>query len=152
MSLREQLLARFHTLECSVTLFIALLCECMTSKSIHRRASAVVGVFVGVGIYWLINNLGIASATGISWGVSLLLLMFRMSRLYPSHATGTAWCDKRWTGLGTGLVTLAATIGVSPTLQIGTELRLALGFLVIGAGVVGYTTATMAELEREQVA
>jgi protein-L-isoaspartate O-methyltransferase len=49
-------------------------------------------------------------------------------------------------------VTLAATIGVSPTLQISTELRLALGVLVIGAGTVGYTTATMAELEREQVA
>jgi threonine dehydrogenase-like Zn-dependent dehydrogenase len=56
------------------------------------------------------------------------------------------------TGLGTGLVTLAGIIGVGPPLQIGTELRLALGVLVIGAGTVGYMTATMAELERKQVA
>jgi hypothetical protein len=123
----------------------------MTSKSIHRLASAVAGVFVGAGIYWLVSDFGIASATGITWGVSFLLLL-RTSRLYPSHTTGTAWRDKRWTGLGTGLVTLAAIIGVSPTLQISTELRLALGFLVLGAGTVGYMTATMAELERKQVA
>jgi len=45
-------------------------------------------------------------------------------------------------------MTLAALIGVSPALPISPDLRLGLGFLVIGAGFVGYTTGTMAELER----
>ena len=120
----------------------------MAHKSTHRLISAITTIAVSGGLYWLVSDFGIAIATGITWGVGLLLIL-RISRLYPSYTTGTAWNDKRWTGLGTGLLTFAAIIGVSPTLPISTELRLALGFLVLGAGTVGYMTATMAELERE---
>lgn len=121
----------------------------MARTSIHRLSSVVVTVAVSGGSYWLVGNLGLAIATGVTWGISLLLIL-RMSRLYPSHTTGNEWADKRWTGLGTGLLTLAATVGVSPSLPISGNLRLALGFLVIGAGTVAYTTATMAEIERKQ--
>jgi hypothetical protein len=65
----------------------------MTSKSTHRLASVVAGILVGGGIYRLVSDLGIASATGVTWGMSLLLI-FPMSRLYPSHTSGTAWRDK----------------------------------------------------------
>ncbi|WP_396612588.1 sterol desaturase [Haloferax sp. S1W] len=118
----------------------------------HRTVSSVVGFLVAIlvsgGLYWLVGNVGLAVVTGILWGTGATITL-SMRQQYPSHSTGDAWKDKRWTGLSAGLVTLAATLGVSPTLPVSAELRLGLGFLVVGVGFVGYTAATMAELERK---
>lgn len=47
------------------------------------------------------------------------------------------WADKRWTGLSVGLVTLAALVGVSPTLPIAADLRFGLAFLVLEMDLLG---------------
>ena len=119
----------------------------MTRTSLHRLAGIFVAVVVSSGLYWFIGDVALAAVTGLTWGSGLLVTL-RIARQHPSHTTGEGWRDKRWTGLSAGLITLAALIGVSPALPISPDLRLGLGFLVIGVGFVGYTAGTMAELER----
>lgn len=112
---------------------------------------ALIALIIGGGIssslYWLNGHLGLALAVGLCWGCGLAVTA-RLRRLYPGYATGETWDDKRWAGLNIGLVAFAALIGVSPTLPISAELRLGLGFLVIGTGLVAYATSTIAVLER----
>lgn len=120
----------------------------MTYTSLHRLAGIFVTVVVSGGLYWFVDDFALAAVTGLTWGSSLIMTL-RIARQYPSHTTGDTWSDKRWTGLSTGLITLAALVGVSPALPISPDLRLGLGLLVIGAGFVGYTAGTMAELERK---
>lgn len=120
----------------------------MTRSSIQRLVGLVVAVIVGVALYWLVGNVGLAAVAGTIWGIGIAIVLY-IARQYPSRVTGTAWTDKRWTGLGVGLVTLASLVGVSPTLPISADLRLALGILVLGAGTVGYVTGSVAEMERE---
>ena len=115
--------------------------------SLHWLTGVFVVVVVSSGLYWLIGDVALAAVTGVMWGSGLLVTL-RIARQHPSHTTGERWRDKRWTGLSTGLITLAALIGVSPALPISPDLRLGFGFLVIGAGFIGYTAGTMAELER----
>lgn len=119
----------------------------MVRALVHRLVGLLVALVVGVGLHWLVGDVTLASVTGLTWGVGAVVTL-RIARLYPAHATGTTWTDRRWTGLGVGLVTLAALVGVSPTLPVSDELRFGLGFLVLGAGFAGYVTATVAELER----
>jgi len=120
----------------------------MTHISFHRLAGIFVTLVVSGGLYWLVGDFALAAVTGLTWGGGLIITL-RIARQYPSHTTGDNWSDKRWTGLSTGLITLAALVGVSPALPISPNLRLGLGFLVIGAGFVGYTAGTLAELERK---
>ena len=119
----------------------------MTRTSLHWLAGILVAVVVSSGLYWFIGDVALAAVTGLTWGSGHLITL-RIARQHPSHTTGEGWRDKRWTGLSAGLITLAALIGVSPALPISPDLRLGLGFLVIGVGFVGYTAGTMAELER----
>jgi len=121
----------------------------MEWRSVHLLAGFVLGVVVGAGQYWLVGDVGLAVVTGVLWAAGLLLTL-RVGRLYPSHATGETWRDKRWTGLSVGLITLAALVGVSPTLPVTGELRLGLGLLVLGAGFAGYVSGTLAEVERAE--
>ena len=120
----------------------------MTRTSLHRLAGILVTVVVSGGLYWFVDDFALAAVTGLTCGSGLIMTL-RIARQYPSHTTGDTWSDKRWTGLSTGLITLAALVGVSPALPISPDLRLGLGLLVIGAGFVGYTAGTMAELERK---
>ena len=119
----------------------------MIRTSLHWLTGIFVVVAVSSGLYWLIGDVALAAVTGLMWGSGLLVTL-RIARQHPSHTTGEEWRDKRWTGLSTGLITLAALVGVSPALPISPGLRLGFGFLVTGAGFVGYTAGTMAELER----
>ena len=128
-------------------LFRDWLTETMTRTSLHWLASIFVAVVVSSSLYRLISDVALAAVTGLMWGGGLLITL-RIARQHPSHTTGEGWRDKRWTGLSTGLITLAALIGVGPALPISPDLRLGLGFLIIGVGFVGYTAGTMAELER----
>ena len=107
----------------------------------------LVGGGLGGGLYWLGGRISLVVVTGLCWACGLRLT-FYVGQLYPTYATGNTWVDKRWTGLGIGLVNLAALVGVSPMLPIPNELRLGLGFLVGGAGLVAYSAGTLAVLER----
>lgn len=107
----------------------------------------LIGGGLGGGLYWLGGRISLAVVTGLCWACGLRLTLY-IRQLYPTYATGNTWTDKRWTGLGAGLVNLAALIGVSPMLPISNELRLGLGFLVGGAGLVAYSAGTLAVLER----
>ncbi|MFP4590727.1 MAG: sterol desaturase [Halobacteriales archaeon] len=107
----------------------------------------LIGGGITGGLYWLSGHISLALVTGLCW-VCGLKLTLHIGYLYPAYATGDTWTDKRWTGLSVGLVTLAALIGVSPMLPLSSELRLGLGFLVIGAGLVAYSAGTLAVLER----
>jgi len=107
----------------------------------------LVAVAIGGGLYWIGGHASLAVVTGICWGCGLGVTA-RIGQLYPAYATGETWDDKRWTGLGVGLVSLAALVGVSPFLPVSSALRLELGFLVVGAGLASYATGTMAVLER----
>jgi hypothetical protein len=105
------------------------------------------GVGVSAGLQWLAGHLSLALVAGLCWATALKLVLHVGDR-YPAYATGESWADKRWTGLSTGLVTLAALLGVGPTLPISAELRLGLGVLVLGAGLAAYTAGSLAVLER----
>jgi hypothetical protein len=120
----------------------------MIRTSLHWFAGLFATVVVTGSLYWFVGDFALAAVTGLTWGNGLIITL-RITQQYPSHTTGDGWSDKRWTGLSTGLITLAALVGVSPALPIAPDLRLGLGFLVIGAGFVGYTAGTMAELERK---
>jgi len=116
-------------------------------KTAHRLAGLLLAGLVGGGLYWLLADLGLAVGAGLIWGGALAAGL-RIYREYPAHATGDGWRDGRWTGLYSGLVTLGALIGVSPTLPVDADLRFGLAVLVLGAGTLGYVSGTLAELER----
>ena len=107
----------------------------------------LVGGGLSIGLYWLGGRISLAAVTGLCWACGLKLTL-HIGQSYPTYATGETWAEKRWTGLSTGLVTLAALIGVSPMLPISNELRLGLGFLIGGAALVAYSAGTLAVLER----
>jgi hypothetical protein len=119
----------------------------MISTLLYWIAGILVTVVISGGLYQIVGDVGLAAVTGIVWGI-WLLMMVRIAHQYPSHMTGDSWSDKRWTGLSTGLLTLAVLVVISPTLPISFDLRIGLGSLVMGAGLVGYNSGTMAELER----
>lgn len=107
----------------------------------------LIGGGISTGLYWLGGYISLALVTGLCWACGFKLTL-RIGHLYPAYATEETWPDKRWTGLGVGLVTLAALIGVGPMLLVSNELRLGLGSLVMGAGLVAYSAGTIAVLER----
>lgn len=119
----------------------------MDRRSWHTLAALVAGGGTAGGLGWLVGHVVLALATGLCWACGLALTL-RIGRLYPGYATGETWDDKRWTGLSVGVVTLAALIGVSPALPLSNELRLGLGYLVLGAGLAAYAAGTLAVLER----
>jgi hypothetical protein len=119
----------------------------MVHRALPWIATVLVTALVGGGSYWFLGYPILALFTGLVWGVSAGVLV-RIYRRYPERATGTAWRDKRWTGLGIGLINGAGLLGVSPFLPIPADLRFGLALLVIGAGLLGYQTAAMAEMER----
>jgi hypothetical protein len=109
----------------------------------------LVGALVGAGLYAFAGYASLAAVAAVCWAVAVKLVL-RVGRLYPAFATGEDWTDSRWTGLGGGVVSLAALLGVSPTLPLSPELRLGLGILVLGAGTAAYTAGTLAVLERTE--
>jgi len=114
-----------------------------------RLLGTATALIVGSGLYWLVGDPVLAVVTGLVWGVGIGLTV-RSYRHHAALATGGSWQSSRWIGLGSGGITLAAIIGVSPSLPIAAELRLGLGALVIGTGVLATATATLAEIEREK--
>lgn len=113
----------------------------------HRIAALLVGVAVSGGLVWLTGAPALAGAAGLCWGVGVGVAL-RTRRQHPGMPNDDGWTDARWTGLGVGIVTLAGLLGVSPAPSLSPGLRFGFSVLVLGAGVVAYATATMAEIER----
>lgn len=106
----------------------------------RQRLSAVgavlVGTVVAAGLFALVEDPTLAVVTGLFWaiGVGLLARHLRLEESRPAF-DGNDWSVARWSGAFGGLMTLAAVLGVSPTLPISTELRLGLGLLVVGVAL-----------------
>ena len=118
-------------------------------SSLRWLLGGVTALVVSSGCYGLAGDPVLAAVSGLVWGVGLALTA-RSARHHPSSTGVTNWRSARWVGLGTGGITLAAILGVSPSLPISPELRLALGLLIIGTGLLATATATLAEIERTE--
>jgi len=119
----------------------------MNPPNRELSSALVVGAVIGVGIHWLVGQVILAVVTAVTW-VTTLGLTRHIRRKYPTFSTGESWTDKRWTGVGVGVVSLAAFIGVGPALPIPVDLRFALGLLVLGASFTAYSAGTLAVLDR----
>jgi len=122
----------------------------MIRSRVQYAGSLIVAVVVGSVLYGLVGDVSFASATGIIWGTGVALSI-HLYRSYPSLDAEPTWERKRWVGVSTGILTLAALLGVSPSLPISTELRIGLSVLVIGTGFAVMATTLLAELERIDV-
>lgn len=107
----------------------------------------LLGGGLGGGLYWLDGQLALAAVTGLCWACGIALTRHVRHR-YPERAGGGDGRGRRWSGVGTGLVTLAALVGVSPFLPVSNELRLGLGLLVVGAGLGAHAAGKLVVLER----
>ena len=119
----------------------------MKRSAVGIAGGLVVAVAVGSVLYRLVGDFALASVTGVIWG-SGVPLGRRLYRSYPPLEPAPTWKRGRWVGVGTGLITLAALIGVSPSLPIAADLRVGLGLLVVGTGFVAMVASALAESER----
>lgn len=113
----------------------------------HRITALLVGSAIAGGLGWLTGLLVLALVGGACWGIGTGVLL-GVRRRFPRVGVGDGWTDVRWTGLAVAVVTLAALLGVPPALPLPPADRFGLSVLVLGAGLVAYASATMAELER----
>ena len=95
----------------------------------------VVGLVVAVSVgRLLVADLALAAVTGLCWGGGVALTLRHLDS--PIGASHGGWSVARWSGAFAGTLTLAATVGVSPSLPLDADLRFALGLLVVGFGVL----------------
>lgn len=119
----------------------------MNRAHLHRAAALLVALVVTGGLFALAGAAPLAVVAGACWGVGVGVGL-RVRRLDPGVPNDDGWSDVRWTGLGVGLVTLAALVGVAPGLDLDPGVQFGLSVLVLGAGLAGYATATMTAVER----
>jgi hypothetical protein len=99
-------------------------------RALSGAFSAMVGSVVGGGTYvWLVADPMFAFMLAFFWALGIALTLRYLAR-YTSP--GDDWQTARWSGAAGGLMALAATFGVSPTLSITSDMRLALGLFVLG--------------------
>lgn len=122
----------------------------MRRSRVEFAGGLTVAVVIGGGLYLLVGDVSFAGATGIIWGTGVALSI-HLYRSYPSVDPELTWEQKRWVGVSTGILAVAALYGVSSSLPISTELRIGLGVLVIGTGFAVMATTLLAELERTEV-
>ena len=103
-----------------------------------RRALAVsllVGLAVGTTSHSvLVPDAVLSAALALFYAAGVRLLI----RFDPQLAGSGRASVGKWGGAFAGLVTLAGTVGVSPSLPVSTDLRFALGLLVIGVGATAF--------------
>jgi len=107
--------------------------------------ATVVGIAIGSATYAaLVPDPMFATIVAVFWTLGLGLTM-----QYLVQYTGASreWRIARWSGAAGGLVTLAATLGLSPTLPITPDLRLALGIFVLGLWVTALNVGLALGLE-----
>ena len=99
--------------------------------------TTVVGVAIGVATFvWLISDALLAVALGFIYGVCTRLWTQYGSTL-PGGIRGDDWNTTRWSGAFVLVVMGTAIFGVTATLPLSSELRLALQLLVLGTGFAG---------------
>jgi hypothetical protein len=118
----------------------------MSRTSLHRVGSLTAGVAAAGGLSWFGIDALLSGAVGLSLAVGALLLL-RVRRDYPDKVTGDGWTDSRWAGVSQAVVTASALLGLL-AVPVPDEYRLALGFLVVLSGFVGYVAGSLAEMER----
>jgi len=99
-------------------------------RPIRWTLALVFGVSVGAGTYvGLVADPLFASVMVLFWTLGT---GWSIEYLVPQTGRADDWETARWSGAAGGLTALAATLGVSPTLPISPDLRLALGVFVVG--------------------
>ncbi|WP_181686107.1 hypothetical protein [Halorhabdus salina] len=99
-------------------------------RALSWTFSAVIGSAVGGATYaWLVADPMFAVMLGLFWALGIALSLRYLAR-YTSP--GDDWQTARWSGAAGGLMAGAATLGISPTLPITSDIRLALGLFVLG--------------------
>lgn len=105
----------------------------------NDRRALVVSLFVGLAVgaashALLVPDAALAAALALFYAAGTRLLI----RFDPVLAGSGRASVGKWGGAFAGLVTLAGTVGVSPSLPVSTDLRFALGLLVIGVGATAF--------------
>jgi len=118
----------------------------MNRRLVHRLTGVVVVAVVAGGLSRFVGDLGLSGAAGVVCGL-LAVVTLRLRRRGRSTRTGRPRDSPRWRGLTTGVITLAALVGVSPTLPVSAELRLGLALLVLATGYLGYVAGIAASAE-----
>jgi len=99
--------------------------------------TTVVGVAIGVATFvWLISDALLAVALGFIYGVCTRLWTQYGSTL-PGKIRGDDWNTTRWSAVFVLVVMGTTMVGVTATLPMSSELRLALQLLVLGTGFAG---------------
>jgi drug/metabolite transporter (DMT)-like permease len=95
----------------------------------------LVSLVVAVALHeLLVADFALAAVTGLCWGGGVALTLRHLDS--PLGTSTGGWSVARWSGAFAGALTLAATVGVSPSLPVSNDLRFALGSLVVGFGVL----------------
>jgi drug/metabolite transporter (DMT)-like permease len=109
----------------------------LSSPDPRRLFGVVVGLTVAVGLYeLLVADLALAVVTGVCWGGGVALTLRHLDS--PIGTSSGGWSVARWSGAFAGALTLAGTIGVSPSLHVPPDLRFALSLLVVGFSVLAF--------------
>ena len=117
-------------------------------SSLQWMFGGSIALSVGGASYSLVDDAIFATITGLVWGIGIALLIHADQARSLSTARAD-WRSGKWIGLGSGGITMAALLGVSPSLPISIDMRFGLGVLVIGTGLLATATATLAEAERQ---
>jgi len=99
-------------------------------RPLQWTVALAVGASIGGGTYvWLVDDPLFAGVAVLFWTFGT---GFSIDYLIPQTGRSDDWATARWSGAAGGLMALAATLGISPTLPISADLRLALGLFVVG--------------------
>ncbi|WP_136686715.1 hypothetical protein [Halorhabdus amylolytica] len=107
--------------------------------------SLSLGVSIGIGTYvWLVADPLFVGVIVLFWTLGT---GFSIDYLVPQTGRSDDWETARWSGAAGGLMALAATLGISPTLPISADLRLALGLFVVGSWLTAVNVGLALGLE-----
>lgn len=114
-------------------------------RSLRWTLALALGVTVGGGTYvWLVADPLFGAVSALFWTLGT---GWSMTYLVPQTGRTDEWASARWSGAAGGLTALAATLGVSPTLPISSDLRLALGLFVVALSMTAINVGLALGLE-----
>lgn len=106
-----------------------------------------VGAILGGGTYaFLVADPALAGTLALLWTIG-----FRLTIRHRHVGSGSAgWRTARWSGAFGGLVTLAATLGLGPTLPLPDGVRLAIGLLLVGVAMTAFNLGVAMVLDADR--
>jgi len=108
----------------------------------------LVGATTAVGLFVVLGDPLLAGVTGLFWATGLGLTARHLRQ--DADRVGFAaddWSVARWRGAFGGSMALAAVVGAGPTLPLSTDLRLALGLLIVGVALTSLDLGTAMVVE-----